>query len=89
MNAPSSPDSVSRNMPVSWFLTVTVTPGSEAPCRVEHPAAHLRRPLLRTGRSHHQQPGEHPNVNTSTHQCLRRLTLVQENGPAPCRNTER
>ena len=31
MKAPSSPDSVSRNIPVSWFLTVTVTPGSEAP----------------------------------------------------------
>ena len=89
MNAPLSPDSVSRNIPVSWFLTVTVTPGSEAPCRVEHAAAHLGRPLLRAGRSHHQQPREHPNENTSTHQCLRRLTLVQEMTRRPRRNTER
>ena len=56
---------------------------------VEHATANLRRPLLRTGRAHHQQPGEHPTVNTSTHQCLRRLTLVQRVARRPCRNTER
>ena len=78
MKAPSSPDSVSRNIPVSWFLTVTVTPGSEAPVASSTRPRNFRRPLLRTGRSHHQQPREHPTVNTSTHQCLRRLTLVQE-----------
>ena len=32
MNAPLSPEIVSRNMPVSWFFTVTVTPGMDAPC---------------------------------------------------------
>ncbi len=32
MNAPSSPDWVSRTMPVSWLRTVTVTPGIAAPC---------------------------------------------------------
>ena len=31
MKAPLSPDSVSRNIPVFWFFTVTVTPGNEAP----------------------------------------------------------
>ena len=32
MNVPSCPDTVSRNMPVSWLRTTTVTPGSTAPC---------------------------------------------------------
>ena len=31
MNEPSALDIVSRNMPVAWFVTVTVTPGSTAP----------------------------------------------------------
>src|SRR6185436_13447180 len=32
MKVPSSPDTVSLNIPVSWFLTVTVTPGNSPPC---------------------------------------------------------
>ena len=46
MNEPSSPLTVSRNMPVSWLRTVTVTPGSTRALRVDDPAAQLGRSLL-------------------------------------------
>ena len=47
MNEPSAPEIVSRNMPVAWLVTMTLTPGKHAALRVLDPAAQFAGALLR------------------------------------------
>ena len=88
MKAPLSPDSVSRNMPVSWFLTVTVTPGIDGALRVDHPAADLGRPLLRPAAP---TISSHANIQPKTRRLINASagSRSSRDGPAPSRNTER
>ena len=66
MNEPSAPETVSRNIPVAWFVTVTRDAGQHRALRVDDPAAQFGRALLR-GRGAGEQQGRQTPADQWTH----------------------